>query len=227
MVSAPPFSSRRKAPRAAGIGGAAPWQFPQVPFERYADDVIVHCKSKGQAEQVLAAIHGRFERCGLELHPTKTRIVYCKDSNRPGEHEHITFDFLGYTFRPRRSKNRQGEFFVSFAPAISTKAAKSIRTTIRQWQLASTRNNQSLEDLAQLVNPAVRGWINYYGRFYRSQCVRVLQHLNKVLAAWARRKYKRLRRRKRASMHWLGRIARRNPTLFVLWTLGALPEAGS
>ena len=73
------------------------WQFPQVPFERYADDVIVHCKSEMQAEQVLAAIHGRFERCGLELHPTKTRMVYCKDSNRPGEHEH-TFDFLGYTF---------------------------------------------------------------------------------------------------------------------------------
>ena len=203
------------------------WQFPQVPFERYADDVIVHCKSERQAEQVLAAIHGRFERCGLELHPTKTRIVYCKDSNRPGEHEHITFDFLGYTFRPRRSKNRQGEFFVSFAPAISTKAAKSIRTTIRQWQLASTRNNQSLEDLAQLVNPAVRGWMNYYGRFYRSQCVRVLQYLNKVLATWARRKYKRLRRRRRASAHWLGCIARRNPTLFVLWTLGVLPEAGS
>ena len=107
------------------------------------------------------------------------------------------------------------------------KAAKSIRTTIRQWHLASTRNNQSLEDLAQLVNPAVRGWMNYYGRFYRSQCVRVLQHLNKVLAAWARRKYKRLRRRRRASAHWLGRIARRNPTLFVLWELGVLPEAGS
>jgi RNA-directed DNA polymerase len=132
-----------------------------------------------------------------------------------------------YTSRPRRSKNRQGEFFVSFAPAISTKAAKSIRTTIRQWQLASTRNDQSLEDLAQLVNPAVRGWMNYYGRFYRSQCVRVLQYLNKVLATWARRKYKRLRRRRRASAHWLGRIARRNPTLFVLWTLGVLPEAGS
>jgi RNA-directed DNA polymerase len=203
------------------------WQFPQVPFERYADDVIVHCKSEMQAEQVLAAIHGRFERCGLELHPTKTRIVYCKDSNRPGEHEHISFDFLGYTFRPRRSKNRQGEFFVSFAPAISTKAAKSIRTKIRQWQLASTRNNQSLEDLAQLVNPAVRGWMNYYGRFQRSECVRVLRHLNEVLAKWARRKYKRLRRRRRASVHWLGRIARRDPTLFVLWKLGVLPEAGS
>jgi RNA-directed DNA polymerase len=201
--------------------------WPTVAFERFADDAVVHCQSKGQAESVLAAIRDRLRQCGLELHPTKTRIVYCKDSNRSGEHEHITFDFLGYTFRPRRSKNRQGQFFVSFAPAISTKAAKAIRTTIRQWRLASTRNNQSLEDLAQLVNPAVRGWMNYYGQFYRSQCVRVLQHLNEVLAAWARRKYKRLRRRKRASVHWLGRIARRNPTLFVLWELGVLPEAGS
>ncbi|HVR11773.1 MAG TPA: group II intron maturase-specific domain-containing protein, partial [Thermoanaerobaculia bacterium] len=112
-------------------------------------------------------------------------------------------------------------------PAMSTKAACAVRKSIREWRMASTRNNQSLEDLAQLVNPAVRGWINYYGRFYRSQCVRVLQYLNKVLATWARRTYKRLRRRKRASMHWLGRIARRNPTLFVLWTLGVLPEAGS
>jgi len=112
-------------------------------------------------------------------------------------------------------------------PAISTKAAKSIRTKIRQWQLASARNNQSLEDLAQLVNPAVRGWMNYYGQFYRSECVRVLQCLKKVLASWALRKYKRLRRRRRASAHWPGRIARRNSTLFVLWTLGVLPEAGS
>jgi len=203
------------------------WNFRSVQFERYADDAIVHCKSRVQAEQVLDAIRGRFERCGLELHPVKTRIVYCKDDNRHGEHEHVAFDFLGYTFQPRRAKNRQGEFFVSFLPAISTKAAKSIRATIRQWRMASTRNHQSLEDLARLVNPSVRGWMNYYGRFYRSKCLQVLRHLNEALAAWARRKFKRLRRRKRASVHWLGRIARRDPTLFVLWTLGAQPEARS
>jgi RNA-directed DNA polymerase len=203
------------------------WHFRSVRFERYADDAIVHCRNRLQAEEVLDAIRGRFERCGLELHPTKTRIVYCKDDNRRGEHEHVAFDFLGYTFQPRRAKNRQGEFFVSFLPAISTKAAKSIRATIRQWRLASTRNHLSLEDLARLVNPSVRGWMNYYGRFYRSKCLQVLRHLNEALAAWARRKYKRLRRRRRASVHWLGRIARRSPTLFVLWTIGAQPEAGS
>jgi RNA-directed DNA polymerase len=112
-------------------------------------------------------------------------------------------DFLGYTFQPRRAKNRWGKFFVSFLPAISTKAAKAIRKTIREWGLASTRNNQRLEDLARLVNPVVRGWLNYYGRYYRSACVLVLRHLNEALAAWVRQKYK-LRNRERASMHWVG-----------------------
>jgi RNA-directed DNA polymerase len=201
--------------------------FPSIPFERYADDAIVHCRSERQARMVLDAIRRRFEQCGLELHPTKTRIVYCKDDDRRGEYEHVAFDFLGYTFQPRRAKNRWGKHFVSFLPAMSTKAAKAIRKTIREWRMASTRNNQRLEDLARLVNPVVRGWMNYYGRFYRSKCVQTLRHLNEALAAWARRKYKRLRRRERASMHWLGRIARREPNLFVLWKLGVRPEAGS
>jgi len=200
--------------------------YPRIRFERYADDTIVHCGSEREAGEVLEAIRGRFEQCGLELHPTKTRIVYCKDDDRPGKFEHNKFDFLGYTFQPRPAKNRWGKLFVSFLPAISTKAAKAIRQTIREWRMASTRNNQRLEDLAQLTNPVVRGWMNYYGRFYRSKCVQVLRHLNVALAAWVRRKYKRFRRRERASMHWLGCIARRDPKLFVLWELGVRPEAG-
>jgi group II intron reverse transcriptase/maturase len=200
--------------------------FPSIQFERYADDAVVHCRSEGQARAVLEAIRGRFEQCGLELHPVKTRIVYCKDGDRPGDFEHIAFDFLGYTFQPRRAKNHRGKFFVSFLPAISTKAAKAIRKTIREWRMASTRNNQSLEDLARLVNPSVRGWMNYYGQFYRSKCVQVLRHLNEALAAWARWKYKRFRRRERASTYWLGRIAQRDPNLFVLWQLGVKPETG-
>jgi group II intron reverse transcriptase/maturase len=201
--------------------------FPSVRFERYADDAIVHCRSERQARMVLNAIRSRFGQCGLELHATKTRIVYCKDDDRPGEYEHVAFDFLGYTFQPRRAKNRWGKFFVSFLPAMSTKAAKTIRKTIREWRMASTRNNQRLEDLAEVVNPVLRGWINYYGRFYRSKCVQVLRHLNEALAVWVRRKYRRFRRRERASMHWLGRIARRDPHLFVLWQLGVTPEAGA
>jgi RNA-directed DNA polymerase len=202
-------------------------KYPQVQFERYADDAIVHCRSERQAREVLEAIRGRFLQCGLELHATKTRIVYCKDDDRPGKTESVKFDFLGYTFQPRRAKNRRGKYFVSFLPAMSTKAAKAIRATIRDWRLASTRNNQSLEDLARFVNPVVRGWMNYYGRFYRSRCVQVLRHLNEALAAWARWKYKRFRRRERASMHWLGRIARRDRTLFAHWEQGMLPDAGS
>jgi RNA-directed DNA polymerase len=201
--------------------------FPHVQFERYADDAIVHCRSERQAREVLEAIRGRFLQCGLELNATKTRVVYCKDDDRPGKSGSVKFDFLGYTFQPRRAKNRWGKFFVSFLPAMSTKAAKAIRATIREWRMASTRNNQSLEDLARFANPVVRGWMNYYGRFYRSRCVQVLRHLNEALAAWARRKYRRFRRRERASMYWLGRIARRDRTLFAHWEQGVLPDAGS
>ena len=202
--------------------------FPSVPFERFADDAVVHCRSKRQAESVLVAIRERLLRCGLELHPTKTRIVYCKDSDRRGTHEHVSFDFLGFSFQPRRAKNRWGKFFVSFLPAIGAKAAKAIRVQMRNWRLASTRNNQRLEDLARVVNPVVRGWMNYYGRFYRSKCIQVLRHLNEVLGAWVRWKYHhRFKRRERASMHWLGRIARRDPKLFAHWTFGIRPEAGS
>jgi group II intron reverse transcriptase/maturase len=197
--------------------------FPSIRFERYADDAIVHCGSERQAREVLEAIRGRFAQCGLELHPMKTRIVYCKDSNRPGGFEHIKFDFLGYSFQPRQAKDRKGRYFVSFIPAISTKAAKSIRKTIREWRMASTKNNQRLEDLARLVNPSVRGWVNYFGRFYRSKCLHVLRHLNEALAAWVRRKFKRFRQRGRASRHWLRRVARRDSNLFVLWQLGVVP----
>jgi len=201
-------------------------RFPSVPFERYADDAIVHCVSEARARYVLEAIRERLRQCGLELHPTKTKIVYCQDSDRRGRYEHARFDFLGFTFQPRRAKNRRGKYFVSFLPAISNKAAKAIRATIREWRMASTRNNQRLEDLARLVDPSVRGWMNYYGRFYRSRCGEVLRHLNNALVAWVCRKYRRFRRRERAAAHWLGRIARRDPNLFVLWQLGIRPPAG-
>ncbi len=212
---------------AAGVDAFDLWMrrsFPSVRFERYADDAIVHCRSEREADEVLAAIRGRFAQCGLELHPLKTRIVYCKDDDRPGKYEHTSFDFLGYTFQPRRAKNRWGKFFVSFLPAISTSAATAIRKTIREWRMASTRNNQSLKDLAAFTNPVVRGWLNYYGRYYRSECVEVLRHLNEALAMWARRKHKTwLRRRERVSTHWLRRIARQDPNLFVLWQIGVQP----
>jgi RNA-directed DNA polymerase len=200
---------------------------PHIQFERYADDVIVHAKSKAQAEQLLEAIRARLAACGLELHPEKTKIVYCQDSDRKGQHEHIQFDFLGYTFRPRRAKNYRGKPFVSFLPGVSNKAGKAIRATIRDWRLAATRNNQSLEDLARLVNPSVSGWVNYYGRFYRSALTPVLRHLERALIRWACRKYKRFRGHVTNAAHWLGRLARRDPDLFVLWQIGIRPATGS
>ena len=199
---------------------------PTVWFERYADDAILHCESEAHARRTLEAVRRRLRECGLELHPEKTRIVYCKDDGRRKNYECVRFDFLGYTFQPRRAKNRWGKHFVSFLPAISDKAAKRIRAIMRGWRLAATRNNQSLEDLAQLTNPYVRGWMNYFGRFYRSKCVQILRHLNRLLIRWAWRKFKRFRRRERAADHWLGKVARRDPRLFALWELGIKPAAG-
>jgi RNA-directed DNA polymerase len=198
-------------------------EFPGVAFERYADDAVVHCVSKAQARQVLDAIARRMARVGLELHPDKTRIVYCKDSRRRGSHEHQRFDFLGYAFRPRLATGKRGPF-VSFSPAISEDAAKAVRQEIRRWRL-HVRSASSLQDLARDVNPIVRGWANYYGRFYRSRLVRSLRNIDDYLVRWAMRKYKKLRHASRKAAEWLARVRRREPRLFVHWTLGAQPVA--
>ena len=200
--------------------------YPHVQFERYADDVAIHAATRRQAESLLEAVRDRLAQCRLEVHPAKTKIVYCQDSDRRGTHDHVTFDFLGYTFRPRRAKNRWGKAFVSFLPGVSTKAATKIRATIRSWRLGATRNNQSLEEIARFVNPFVRGWVNYYGRFYRSALTPVLRHLERALVYWVRRKFKRFRRHQRKATHWLGRLARREPDLFYLWQIGIRPATG-
>jgi len=200
--------------------------YPQIQFARYADDAVIHAKSLSQAQHVLDAIRKRVRQCSLELHPDKTKIVYCKDEDRRGTHDHTKFDFLGFTFRPRRAKNRWGKPFVSFLPAISNEAASSIRARIRSWRLGATRNNQSLEDVARFVNPYVRGWVNYYGRYYRSALTPVLRHLERALIYWVRRKFKRFRRHQRRATHWLGRLARREPNLLYLWQIGIRPATG-
>jgi RNA-directed DNA polymerase len=194
-------------------------QFAAVPFERYADDIIVHCRSLKQAEFLRDEIADRLRTCNLELHPENTKIVYCKDDDRPGRHENEKFDFLGFTFRPRLVKGRQGNFFVGFTPAISEKAAKAIRQTIRQWKL-DRQIVRSLTELAAWCNPMLRGWINYYGRFRHSALYRVFHHLDEALARWARTKYKRLKTRRVKSQRWLRGIAVRQPQLFAHWQLG-------
>jgi RNA-directed DNA polymerase len=199
--------------------------YPQHPFARYADDGLAHGKTEAEALTLKEALGVRFAACGLELHPDKTRIVYCKDDDRRGEYAHTKFDFLGYTFQARRSKNRGGKYFINFSPAVSNSAAKAMRQKTRSWGL-QRRSDKSLEDLSRMFNPLLRGWINYYGRFYKSAMYSTFCHLDRVLVQWAMRKYKRLRRHKRRAEHWLGRIARKEPQLFAQWQMGVRPAAG-
>ena len=168
-------------------------EFPGCPFERYADDAIVHCKTRHQAELVLVGIAARMEEVGLRLHPDKTRIVYCKDSNRRGEHEHISFTFLGYAFRPREAiDGKTGKHFTAFSPAISPEALKAKSDRLRELRI-HRRTDLSLDDLARWLNPIIAGWMNYYGQHYRSALYPLLQRVNTYLRRWAGKKYKRLR----------------------------------
>jgi RNA-directed DNA polymerase len=199
--------------------------FPQDPWARYADDGIVHTKTKVEAENLLEKLEQRFKTCKLELHPDKTRIVYCKDDDRRGNYPEIKFDFLGYTFRPRRSKNRYGKNFINFTPAVSNKSCKAMRQVIRGWRI-HLKPDKELIDISRMFNPVIRGWINYYGCFYKSGLYPVLHKLNRAIIHWARRKYKRLVRHRRRAEYWLGRIARREPQLFAHWQMGILPTAG-
>ena len=190
--------------------------YPTIRFERYADDIVCHCCSERQAHHLKGALTRRFEECGLELHRKKTKIVYCQDSDRRGKHPVTSFDFLGYTFRPRRSKNKWGGFFVSFSPAISNKAAKAIRREIRSWNL-HRRSDKSLDDLARMFNATIRGWINYYGAFYKSALFAPLRMIDRRLALWATRKMKRLYRRRRQAARWVAGCVHRDPNLFAHW----------
>jgi RNA-directed DNA polymerase len=190
--------------------------FPGCPFERYADDAVVHCKSRRQAEYVLAGIAARMGEVGLRLHPDKTRIVYCKDGKRRGEHEHTTFTFLGYAFRARKARNgRDGSYFSSFLPAISPEALKAKNARLRELRI-DRRTDLSLDDLARWLNPIVAGWMHYYGRFYRSAMAPLLLRVSSYLRRWAAKKYKRLRTHKRFQRWWAG-LLDREPGLFVHW----------
>lgn len=194
-------------------------QFPEIKFERYVDDALVHCSSKKLAEKVLEAIRARLRECGLELHSDKTKIVYCKDVDRKDSHEYENFDFLGYTFRPRLSKNKKGKMFVNFTPAISQKAASRIKKEIRSWKL-HLRSDKNIGDLARMFNSIVQGWINYYGRYYKSAMYPYLRNIEQYLTRWVMRKYKRYQGHKRRARKWLGCVRKREPKLFVHWRIG-------
>jgi len=192
--------------------------FPEVKFVRYADDAVYHCKSRYAAERLMKSIAVRLEECKLRLHPEKTKIVYCKDKHRIGKYPQFQFDFLGYTFRPRLVKSRRGNYFVSFSPAMSKKARKSISQKVKEWKL-HLWSAQTLESIAYALNPVIRGWINYYGRYRRSSLHSVQEQLDYALVRWAKRKYKKLKPSLRKATAWLRRIKQKQPKLFTHWAL--------
>ena len=191
-------------------------QFPGCPFERYADDAVVHCRTLRQAREVLAALTERMERLGLRLHPDKTKIVYCRDDNRRQPWDGPDkFTFLGYGFRARSQKNKHGQLFTGFAPAISDEARAAKGDIARDWNLAR-KTTLTWKDLRTWINPAVRGWMNYYGQFNRSQLYPLLKRINHYIQQWMRKKYRRLRGLKALRAAWK-RITRQYPGTFAHW----------
>jgi len=192
--------------------------FPGVLFERYADDIICHCRSEHEAAKLRKVLERRFLQCGLELHAEKTKIVYCKDTNRKGNYAIQQFDFLGYCFRPRKAKWPSGSYGTSFLPAASPKALKAIRKAVRSWGL-QRRSDKALDDLARMFNPFIRGWINYYGHFYQSALYPTLRRIDEALINWARRKFKRLRQKPKGAREWVMKVAHTSSGLFTHWSL--------
>jgi RNA-directed DNA polymerase len=199
-------------------------EMPNVPFCRYADDGLLHCRTQKQAEYALSRISARFKECGLEIHPEKSKIVYCKDVNRNCDFQNISFDFLGFTFRPRKSQDKYGRRYVNFSPAISRSALKEIFREMRSWHL-QLRSDKELSELSVRFNPVISGWWQYYGRFYGTAMKPISRQINLWLTRWIRHKHKRFRKHQTQASQYLGRLARANPGYFVHWTRGYFPSA--
>lgn len=199
-------------------------ELPELEFERYADDIIVHCKTLLQAEYVLSKIKVRLNECKLQLHPEKTKIVYCKDSTRRGSYQNVQFTFLGYTFRARRFRSSEGRTSNSFTPAVSKDSLKRMYCKLRELEI-HRRTLTDIQEIAQLLNPLLRGWINYYGLFRKSALNYFLHRVNLRLLKWAGWKYKKLRNRKKRAIRWLQQVYDSDPNLFAHWSLGIKPKA--
>lgn len=197
---------------------------PGVQFCRYADDGVVHCRSEMQAQAVLEQLGERLRQCGLELHPEKTRIVYCQDINRKSQYSNVQFTFLGYTFRPRKSVDKYKRIYVNFSPAVSRDALKAMRQTVRGWHM-QLKCDKSLSDLSSMFGPVLRGWANYYGRFYHTALGPLWRHVNAYLVRWMQNKYKSLARAVTRASRALARLAQRTPRAFVHWERGYVPAA--
>lgn len=186
-----------------------------VQFARYADDIICHCRTEKEAVELQSVLTERFKQCGLELHPEKTKIVYCKSWKHNGELEKISFDFLGFTFRPRLIKTRHGKYLVSFLPSISQKAAKRIRTEINEWPWLKWQQTD-IKVIIQFSQSKLRGWMEYYGKFGHSAISNVLFHFDMKLSRWAKRKYKKLKTKIQAAKR-VNAFRRRNRQLLAHW----------
>ncbi len=195
---------------------------PDLPWCRYADDGLVHCRTEQEAEAVKAALQARLTDCQLEMHPTKTKIVYCKDGKRRGQYPNVTFDFLGYQFRPRTVRNsRSDELFCSFTPAVSPSALAAIRTKVRDLNIRKL-TVRTLDDISSALNPLLRGWIQYYGKFNLSALEPMLRHVNLTVRGWVMRKFKRFQGRKAAAAIFLEKMVRLRPALFEHWRIGLI-----
>jgi len=193
---------------------------PNLPWCRYADDGLVHCRTEQEAESLKAGLQARLTECHLEMHPTKTKIVYCNDGKRKGKYPNVKFDFLGYCFRPRLVRRfRDNSLFGGFNPAVSPSAMKAMRATIRDLNLRR-QTQLSLQDIARQINPLLRGWIAYYGRYAPSALYPVLHYVNQTLMAWALRKFKRFKRHKIQASKFFQRLATECVDLFVHWQIG-------
>lgn len=199
--------------------------YPKIPFERYADDSLCHCRTEKQARFLKSVLIKRFEECGLKLNEDKTTIVYCKNSNRRSGFENTSFDYLGYTFSPRGVRNsKTGQNFTAFTPAISNKSVLKIKMTIRSWNL-NRQTYLSLQQIADNINPTITGWLNYYTKFSKSECWKVMKYLNERLSRWVKRKYKRFKGKKKLgkAYDWLVVRASYDKRLFSHWANGFIP----
>jgi group II intron reverse transcriptase/maturase len=193
---------------------------PNLPWCRYADDGLVHCRNEREAQALRAELQARLAQCHLEMHPTKTKVVYCKDGHRQGKYPNVKFDFLGYCFRPRLVRSvRDNSLFCGFNPAVSPSALQAMRQTIRDLNLRR-QTQLSLQDIARQLNPLLRGWIAYYGRYAPSALHPLLRYVNQTLVAWARRKFKRFQRHTTPASQFLIRLAQKRVDLFVHWKIG-------
>lgn len=193
-----------------------------VAFTRYADDVILHCNTKTHAEQTLKSVHQRMGSVGLELHPQKTKIVYCRDYKRKGNHPTVKFDFLGYSFQPRTAySKKKGNLFLGYDCAISIGSRKRIADKLEELNV-NKLTFKSIVGVAQYLNPMIRGWVHYYGKFKMYELTKVFRLLSKRLVWWARKRYKRYKTSIRKGYKWLATVRKQFPTLFYHWNFSQI-----